>query len=83
MAKKAIKSGRMLISKEHARYLFHDFEADRISFEDNKIINATTPRTPSCGALIVDVAEIIPAELLTIVLDNIYSTPTVSNSASY
>ncbi|MCZ7384651.1 MAG: hypothetical protein O8C63_07875 [Candidatus Methanoperedens sp.] len=74
IAKKAIKSGNILISSEHARFLFHDFEADKISFNDNKIISATTPRTPSWGALIVDVVEIIPAELLTIVLDNI-TTP--------
>ncbi|MGB8216012.1 MAG: hypothetical protein WCE94_01815 [Candidatus Methanoperedens sp.] len=71
IAKKAIISGRILISNEHARFLFHDFEADKISFNDNKVISVTTPRTPSCGALIVDVAEIIPAELVTIVLDNI------------
>lgn len=75
IAKKANNNGEMLISSEHARYLFHDFEAERISFMDNSIMSATTPRTPSCGAPIVDVAEITPAELLTIVLERITSPP--------
>lgn len=69
MAKKAINNGKMLISKELARYLFHDFDAESISFNDSNMMSAITPRTPIWGALIVDVAEIMP-ELLAIVLDN-------------
>jgi len=63
----------MLISKEQARYLFHDFEAERISFKESSMMSAITPRTPIWGAPIVDVAEIIP-ELLAIVLDNKFPT---------
>lgn len=47
VAKKAINNGKMLISREQARFLFHDLEAERISFKDNSMISATTPRTPS------------------------------------
>ncbi len=74
IAKKAINSGRMLISREQAVSLFHDFDADRISFKDSSIISVTTPRIPSWGTLIVEVAEITPAVLLTMVLDSIVFT---------
>ncbi len=74
MAKKAINSGRMLMSRELASFPFHNFEAERISFKESNIMSATTPRIPSCGALIVDVAEIIPAEELT-TLDSTVSPP--------
>jgi hypothetical protein len=70
ITKKAINNGRILISSEHARFLFHDIDAERISFNDNKSISAATPRIPTCGAP-VDAAEIIPEELLMIVLANI------------
>jgi hypothetical protein len=70
MAKKAINNGRMLISREQARYLFHDFEAERISFKDKSIMSAATPRTPSWEAPMVDVADIMPAELLITVLES-------------
>ncbi len=73
IAKNAINSGRILMSREQAVSLFHDFDADRISFKDNNIISVTTPRIPSWGALIVEGAEITPAELLTMVLDSIVS----------
>ncbi len=71
IAKNAINSGTMLISREQAVSLFHDFDADRISFKDNNIMSVATPRIPSWGALIVEVAEITPAELLIMVLDSI------------
>ncbi len=79
IAKKAINNGRMLISKEQARYLFHDFDAEKISFADSSTISAITPRTPIWGAPIMDVAEIIPDELLTIVLDNTFKPSLQSN----
>ncbi len=83
IAKKAINKGKILESREHAKFLFHDFDADKISFTDRSIISATTPRAPSWGAPIVDVAEMIPAELLTIVLDNIIHLHTLNNQLVY
>jgi len=65
----------MLTSSEQARYLFHDFEAERISFKDKSMMSATTPSAPSCATPMIDVADIIPAELLTIVLESITSPP--------
>jgi hypothetical protein len=72
ITKKAISKGKMLISKEQARYLFHDFETERISFKHNNMMSSTTPRTASWGAPMIDAAEIIPVVLLTIVLESIY-----------
>ncbi|SNQ61006.1 hypothetical protein MNV_2190012 [Candidatus Methanoperedens nitroreducens] len=76
IAKKAINSGTMLVSREQASFLLHNTEAERISFKESNTISVTTPRVPSCGALIVDVAEIIPADELT-TLDNIVLPPQI------
>jgi hypothetical protein len=79
IAKKAIRSGRILISIERARYSFHDFDDERISFRESSIISAITPSTPNWGASIVDVAEIIPAELLINILESVSIPPAPHN----
>ena len=69
MDMKTINKGIILISRKEARFLFHDFEAERISLKANNVISKTIPSIPKCDTPIIDVAEMIPAELLTTVLD--------------
>ena len=47
----------MLISRKDARFLFHDFEAERISLKANNVISETIPSIPKCDTPIIDIAE--------------------------